>query len=242
MSFQKVIGPAWYEFLGGDQHFKSDGFLKIISQLSGRSQQGVTIYPEPANQFRAFQATHPDTVKVVIIGQDPYHNGSATGLAFGNPEDQQYLSPSLDIIHQELEEEFDTLELDFDQTLESWAAQGVLLLNTALTVEKGRAGSHTDMWVPFTKTVLKHLVQKRSGDCLVFVAMGVKAQAFITPEMASFHEVLMCAHPAADSYADQRKFRGSGIFKKINQSLAFLDKPEINFIKNIRHEETAGVG
>ena len=234
MNFRDIIGPAWYDFLGGDQHFESPGFKKILGTLREYEKQGKRIYPDKKNHFRAFQMTDPKTIKVVVIGQDPYPDGSATGLAFGNAADKPLLSPSLDIIWQELEEEYDTLELDFDQTLEEWAQQGVLLLNTALTVEHKRIGSHTELWRPFTKTVLDKIVKGRSGDCVVFVAMGTKAQAFVTAEMSSFHEVYYCAHPAADKYSDKRLFRGSGIFRKINQSLALLGKPEIKFVKNDR--------
>jgi uracil-DNA glycosylase len=113
---------------------------------------------------------------VVILGQDPYHDGSATGLAFANSGDGPRISPSLAWIKKALEHDYDTLCLDFDYGLTSWAKQGVLLLNTALTVEKGKAGSHTVLWNTFTKELLTSLTSTK--DDIIFVLWGKKAQDY----------------------------------------------------------------
>lgn len=226
-----VFGPEWYNFLGGDNHFQSTGFQSISKKL-GAISKAKTVYPNPKVVFRAFQECPLDKLKVVMLGQDPYPDGSATGLAFGN-ELSTDLSPSLEIIRDELEENYQRLELDFDTTLEPWASQGVLLLNSALTVEKGRPGSHQELWRPFIQTVLSKIVRGKSGEGIIFVMMGAVAQSFITSEMSSFHDVIMVSHPVRDKYTNSRYFRGSGVFTKINNSLHLLGKSEIKFIKNV---------
>ena len=126
------------------------------------------------------------------------------------------MSPSLDIIIQELEEE--GLSSFWDMIgdrleLEHWAKQGVLLLNAALTVVEGQPGSHRDAWEPFIRELLKML----KGQGIVFVLLGSVAQyyeRFIPDEV-----VIKAPHPAADTYRDERKFRGSGVFNRINENL-----------------------
>ena len=150
MNVQEQVGD-WYSILG--PMFKSDYFKQLIKQ----HRKNVTtskVYPERGKTFRAFELCPLNSVKVVILGQDPYHDGSATGLAFAN-DGKGRVSPSLRNVIQTVKNDFG--DVDVNPNLESWAKQGVLLLNTALTVQKGMPASHIDMWMPFTRDIITKL-------------------------------------------------------------------------------------
>jgi uracil-DNA glycosylase len=152
-----------------------------------------TIYPEKKNVFRAFKACPFEKVKVVILGQDPYYNGDANGLAFANNPGTARPSKSLKKIFDNIERTYyDGLHLDFDFTLEQWAENGVLLLNTALTVRKNVPGSHTKQWKKFTLAVIEALNTYNPG--MVFMLWGGHAKAF-EPHLGN-HHILTSEHPA----------------------------------------------
>ena len=131
-------------------------------------------YPRLEDVFLAFRLCPFSKTDVVIIGQDPYHDGSATGVCFGTNGKVQ---PSLRNILNKLEDEYgESLPKDFDYTLKSWASQGVLMLNTSLTVRKNQPGSHLHLWRWFTDALLKEL-QLRKAD-IVFILWGKHAQSF----------------------------------------------------------------
>ena len=163
----------------------------------------------------------------MILGQDPYHDGSATGLAFANRADRRKVSPSLKNIITAVEIDYGNKHevnvkglLDVDVSLESWAKQGVLLLNTALTVEQGKAGSHTELWKDFTRMFIEMLSRNKSN--LVFVLWGKKAQAY-EPYIRGNQTILKAAHPASESYTGGNSgFYTCGHFNIINET---LDKP-----------------
>lgn len=186
----------WYPLL--DPIVNSDYFRTVITQIKKCKAEGKKVYPDTKFTFRAFKMCQLKDVKVVILGQDPYHDGSATGLAFGNSHESFRMSPSLRNIVQAVETDLGSLCVNFDPTLESWAKQGVLLLNTALTVEKGQAGSHVHLWNQFTKDVI-HLLTS-SKDNIIFVLWGKKAQDYAKYIKGDNH-ILMAAHPAAESYS-----------------------------------------
>lgn len=156
------------------------------------------VYPVKQDIFRAFKLTSFDDTRVVILGQDPYPNKRASGLAFGNDEDvlgPEPLSPSLQKIESCIERSiYDGLKLDFDPSLVSWAKQGVLLLNSALTVRQGEIGSHSIYWRHFVKSVLNEISNRKTG--VVFLLLGTVASSFEDSINANNNYVLKYVHPA----------------------------------------------
>lgn len=178
---------------------QSDYFSNLTSYIN-KSYSTKVIYPrEKKNVFKTFSLTPYKDLKVVILGKDPYpNNNMATGLAFGNKEEimgDSKLSPSLQKIKECVEQNvYNGFKLSFDQTLESWAKQGVLLLNTALTVEKGRIGSHHKYWNRFTTETLKTINDNNSG--IIFMLWGKDAQSYEEYISLSKHYVLKFNHPS----------------------------------------------
>ena len=218
--------------------FDSQRFAKLKKDLS-EEYRNYTCYPAVSNVFRAFDWTQFRDLRVVIIGQDPYHNGIATGLAFATNNGK--LSPSLRNIVKELHESHgQDVNPEFDTSLEHWARQGVLLINTSLTVREKEPNSHKKIWEGFTVEVLKRIRSKHSN--IVFVGWGKDAQSLIEqiqvpdteetlslfPEEESSHWVLTAPHPAAESYSGGKAgFFGCNNFVSINE---YLDDP-IDFFK-----------
>ncbi|MDR1076189.1 MAG: uracil-DNA glycosylase [Xanthomonadaceae bacterium] len=208
------LEPSWKAHVG-------DWLLRPeMRELSGflrqRKAAGARIFPPGSQIFSAFGATPFDSVKVVILGQDPYHGpGQAHGLCFsvapGVPA-----PPSLDNIFKEIEQELGIQRPDHGCLL-PWARQGVLLLNAVLTVEQGRAGAHQGKgWEGFTDHVIETLANEREN--LVFLLWGSYAQAkgkVIDPRR---HKVLKAPHPSPLSA--HRGFFGCGHFAAANQYLA----------------------
>jgi uracil-DNA glycosylase len=153
----KKIGEEWYTFY--PELWDSKYMENVLGYISSRYKQ-ATLYPKWEDLFKSFKLTPFDNLKVVIIGQDPYpneQNGTpvATGLAFAN--NGLEISPSLSKIRDTIEREvYDGFNISFDYSLEEWASQGVLLLNTSLTFEKFKGG-HFNIWEDFTKSILKKL-------------------------------------------------------------------------------------
>lgn len=192
--------------------------IPILNVLNELEDEKEKYYPEDNNIFRCFYMTPFDNIKVVILGQDPYHNGSATGLCFdvklGNP-----LNPSLQNIYKELESEgFSPVK---DGNLESWTRQGVLLLNTALTVKEGDTESHLELWSDFSDKVIKKLSEK---EFIVWVILGKKAADWKNSITNKRHIILEATHPspfsALKGNSTQKAFIGSGIFKNVNKELS----------------------
>jgi len=184
-------------------------------------------YPEDINIFRCFYMTYFDNIKVVILGQDPYYNGSATGLCFdiklGSP-----LNPSLQNIYKELElEGFYPVK---DGNLESWTKQGVLLLNTSLTVRTSETDSHLELWSSFSKKVIEKISEK---EFVVWVILGKKASDWKDYITNNNHIILEATHPSelksSGSSGSQKAFIGSGIFKDINRELLKKDLEKISW-------------
>jgi len=133
----------------------SDMVEKVTKQISAEYHSKI-VYPEPKNIFKAFELCQFSNVKAVILGMDPYNDGNAIGLSFGVKAAN--INPSLRKIKEAIEDEcYDGLLLEYDYSLEYLARQGVLLLNTALTVRKGEAGSHMQIWHEFTKNFMMQL-------------------------------------------------------------------------------------
>lgn len=208
-----AIEASWKHELSAE--FGKEYFEKIVSFLKEEKSAGKIIYPPGKQIFNAFNFTPFNKVKVVILGQDPYHNpGQAHGLSFSVP-DQVPPPPSLINIFKELQSDLD-IPPARTGNLEKWAHQGVLLLNASLTVEANKPMSHSHIgWHIFTDSVIKHLSEKREN--LVFILWGKFAQgkqAFIDPNK---HLILKAAHPSPLSA--HNGFWGCKHFSKTNHYL-----------------------
>ena len=208
------LEPSWKAHVG--DYLQRDDMQALSAFLRERSAAGARIYPPGPRIFGALDATPFDAVKVVILGQDPYHGpGQAHGLCFsvqpGTP-----VPPSLDNIFKELQRDLGVDRPDHGCLL-AWAQQGVLLLNAVLTVEEGRAGAHAGKgWEGFTDHIVETLNREREN--LVFLLWGSYAQAkgkVIDPQR---HRVLKAPHPSPLSA--HRGFIGCGHFSATNQYLA----------------------
>jgi uracil-DNA glycosylase len=161
-----------------------------------------TIYPKQSDIFRAFRLTPYKDLRVVIVGQDPYFDGRATGLAFANDDDSaliaNQLSPSLEKIKECVEVMVHKgLNLNFDPTLTNWAKQGVLLLNSSLTVQAGAPGSHSKYWNRFMREFLTTLSANRTGICYLFI--GGQAKCLAQHVSHKTNHVFSFVHPAWSS-------------------------------------------
>jgi uracil-DNA glycosylase len=232
MSVEKVMidlfGIGWYNAMR--TYLQSQDFAKLGHWLMAERKQ-KTVYPEQKNVFKAFQLTPYEKVKVVFLGLDPYiRKDQATGLSFGVElsENMMKVPPSLKTIIKELEEDLDTLCLEFDYSLEGWAKQGVLMLNTSLTVVEGQTNSHLQMWQPFTLEVIDAINDMNQN--VIFILLGNTAQSYekyLDPEST---RIIKAPHPAAEAYAGGKAgFYGSKIFSKCNAMLYMLEKEEINW-------------
>ena len=186
------IEESWKQVLADE--FSSLYFKNLAAFVKTAYANGV-VYPPGKYIFEAFNRTPFDKVKVVILGQDPYHEpNQAHGLCFSVQKGVR-LPPSLVNIYKELEEEFGTKFLDRDGDLSHWADQGVLLLNATLTVAAGNAGSHQGRgWEMFTDAVVSKLAEQREN--LVFMLWGSYARRKGAVINRNRHLVLECAHPS----------------------------------------------
>ena len=188
---------------------------KLELFLSKEASGGHEVYPQKNNLFSAFNLCPFEKLKVVIVGQDPYHGaGQAHGLAFSVP-DGVVPPPSLKNIYKELH---DDLHFKIPQSgnLSSWAQQGVLLLNTILTVGAGKPASHQSQgWETFTDAMLKNIADEKRG--IVFLLWGKSAQEKASSINASKHFILKAAHPSP--FSAYRGFFGCKHFSRTNQIL-----------------------
>lgn len=202
---------SWKDFL--DSEFAKP-YFKELSQFLHEAYETKTVFPAKPQVFRAF-TTDLNQVKVVILGQDPYHTpGAAHGLAFSVPNSQP-IPPSLINIYKEIDDEYGS-HANSRGNLSSWQQQGVLLLNNVLTVEAHRAGSHRGKgWEQFTEATVKHLNEK--CDHLVFMLWGRDARSKSSMIDKTKHLVLESPHPSPLSA--HSGFFGNGHFKKANEFL-----------------------
>jgi uracil-DNA glycosylase len=207
------LEASWKSRVG--DYLLRDDMQQLAAFLRDRRQDGVRIYPPPARIFAALDATPFDQVKVVILGQDPYHGpGQAHGLCF-SVQPGVRIPPSLDNIFKELQRDLGIARRDHGCLL-PWARQGVLLLNAVLSVEEGRAGAHAGKgWEGFTDHVID--VLNRDREHLVFLLWGSYAQAKGQRIDATRHCVLRAPHPSPLSA--HRGFIGCGHFSAANDYL-----------------------
>ena len=214
MASQEIkLHPSWRERLGGE--FEQPYMADLKRFLIAEKQAGKPIFPKGCDWFRALDLTPPEAVRVVILGQDPYHGaGQAHGLCFSVPDGVQ-LPPSLKNIYKELESDLG-IKPARRGFLEHWAKQGVLLLNSVLTVEMGRAASHRERgWERFTDAVVA--VVNAQDRPVVFMLWGSYAQKKAAFVDASRHLVLKAPHPSPLSA--HRGFIGCGHFSAANRWL-----------------------
>lgn len=201
-------------------------FINILKQVEQQRADGDVIYPEDKDVFSAFQSTPLEKVKVVILGQDPYHGkGQAHGLAFSVLPPIK-TPPSLANMYKELAQDIEGFEIPSHGYLQSWAEQGVLLLNTVLTVKESQAHSHKSLgWEKFTDKVIEVLNQEESG--LVFLLWGAHAQKKAKGIDLTKHQVLNAPHPSPLSA--HRGFFGCKHFSAANQLLEQQGQTAINW-------------
>lgn len=219
------INPSWYEVL--KPQFEAPYFSELKSFLIAERQQ-YTCYPKGANIFAAFDHTPFDKVKVVIIGQDPYHEpGQAMGLCFSVP-DGIAVPPSLVNIIKEINSDLGTNIPLTCGNLTGWADQGVLLLNATLTVRAHQAGSHQRHgWEQFTDAAISELSARRSG--IVFLLWGSYAIAKAQLIDRSKHHVLTAPHPSPLSA--YRGFFGCRHFSTTNTILTNQGQQPIDWTR-----------
>jgi uracil-DNA glycosylase len=205
--------------------FKQDYYQQLLEFLEYESEHNKTIYPPQDQIFNAFDLSSFENTKVIILGQDPYHNeGQAHGLSFSVPKGVS-IPPSLRNIYQELLSDLDITPSQ-SGNLTHWASQGVLLLNSVLTVEKNSPGSHAKSgWVDFTDTVIDILNEKKQN--LVFLLWGAYAQKKAELIDQNKHLVLTAAHPSP--FSAHKGFFGCKHFSQTNDYLKMHNQQTIDW-------------
>lgn len=207
------IEPSWKEVL--EPAFQKPSFHNLVLHLKTERATGKVIYPPGALLFNAFEKTPFDKVKVVILGQDPYHgSGQAMGLSFSVPKGIT-VPPSLINIFKELHADIG-MKIPRHGDLTNWAGQGVLLLNAALSVRANEPNSHAKIgWHEFTDTVIETLSNQREN--LVFMLWGKFAQEKNVLIDETKHQVLRAAHPSP--FSAEKGFFGCRHFSRANDYL-----------------------
>jgi len=211
----------WYPYIDLDS-------LKIIFSYLQKQEY----YPEASKVFRAFKITNKNNTKIIFLGQDPYpQKNMATGLAFANPSyiPEDNLSPSLQILKEAaINYTIPHSTIQFDQTLETWATQGILLLNSSLTVKPYTPGSHSLYWRSF----ISHFLEKfsKSNPGIIYVLFGKTAQSFKT-FINNAYIVYEVEHPAA--LARQHKKLPSQLFYDIASSIKTLYNEELKWFHEL---------
>ena len=216
MNYKELI-DSWYEVLS--PFLNSEEMDKILHTIKERSTK-VNIFPPQNDTFNAFKQCRYDGLRVVILGMDPYQTkGYAHGLAFSSLSN---VTPhSLANIKKEVKRDY-YMGLDFscimNNDLTNWCKQGVLLLNTALTVEEGKSGSHLELWHPFTEFVMNKL--REYPKPLIFLLWGKDAQKYKPYITENKHTILETSHPSP--FSVRRGFEGCGHFSQTNNILDLI--------------------
>jgi uracil-DNA glycosylase len=220
--YQYITEPGWREALNNEFH---KPYFSKLEEFVNLERQKTTVFPPEKEVFAAFNATPFDNVKVVILGQDPYHGeGQSHGLCF-SVRDGIRKPPSLLNIFKELKSDLE-IPIPEQGNLLKWCAQGVLLLNATLTVRALEAGSHQKHgWETFTDAAITLLSEQRSG--IVFLLWGAYAQAKERLIDTEKHFVLKAVHPSPLSA--QRGFFGCKQFSKTNEILKSIKKEPIDW-------------
>ena len=215
---------TWNSILAAEK--EKEYYQSMIAKIEAERTLGKIIFPKESDIFTAFDLTAFDDVKVVILGQDPYHGaGQAHGLSFSVlPEIK--IPPSLRNMYKELVEDIEGFVIPEHGYLESWAKQGVLLLNTVLTVEEGKAHSHAKLgWETFTDSIIEQL--NKNKENVIFLLWGAHAQKKGANIDDTRHSILKAPHPSPLSA--HRGFFGCKHFSKVNKLLKSKNLSEINW-------------
>ncbi len=218
------LEPSWLNVL--HEEFDKDYMHQLKQELKKEKESGHTVYPKNSDIFNAFRHTPLTNVKVVILGQDPYHGANqAMGLSFavhrGIPVPRSLMN-----IYKELRTDIPGFEIPNHGDLTKWADQGVLLLNATLTVRASEAGSHQKFgWEKFTDTVIRKISEVKEG--VVFLLWGRFAQAKADLIDQRKHHILKAAHPSP--FSADNGFFGCHHFSKTNEILRKEGKQEIDW-------------
>ncbi len=206
-----VVDERWDKIL--NKEYQKDYFKKLVAFIKSEYKNKI-IYPRASDMFNSLKLTHYEDVKVVILGQDPYHGeGEAHGLSFSVKKGIK-LPPSLVNIFKELEKDLGIKRSK--GTLDDWASQGVLLLNTVLTVEKDKPNSHKGKgWEQFTDAIINKLNERE--DSIVFILWGNNAKSKKKLINNTKHLIIESAHPSP--FSCHYGFEGSKPFSKTNDFL-----------------------
>lgn len=216
-----IIPESWREVL---RHETTQAYFLQLCEFVSRERNEFNVFPSTENVFTALQLTAPHDVLVVIVGQDPYHSaGQAHGLSF-SVQHETRIPPSLRNIFAELNTDLE-IPTPSHGNLTAWAKQGVLLLNSTLTVREGEAGSHAGHgWETFTDAIISYLGSRQ--EHLVFVLWGAHAGKK-TSLIGRQHTVITSVHPSPLSA--HRGFFGSRPFSRTNRALSDHNQSEINW-------------
>lgn len=219
------VGKSWSEALG--DYLRSDKMKQVMEFVQQQYMDGKIVYPEQSNIFAAFKATSFNDIKVVILGQDPYHGpNQAMGLSFSVPRTTKN-PPSLRNIFKELAAELGELsqaEAKYGGDLTCWAKQGVLLLNAVLSVESGQPGSHSKKgWEDFTDNVIQTISDQK--EQVVFLLWGNYAKNKATLIDSTKHLILTAPHPSP--FSAYGGFFGCNHFIQTNQYLKKHQKQQV---------------
>lgn len=210
MTIDEYFGD-WMKVLDRAETMKMMGWLRTVNPN--------TLCPTLPNVFRAFKLCPYNKCNVVFVGQDPYpQKGVATGILFGNSKDtpEDKLSPSLQVIRESaINFEVPHNIITFDPTLESWAKQGILMINSALTCEVNKIGSHVNEWRPFTSKLLRNLSNKEPG--IIYILFGRQAQTLKPYINEKYSDIIEIEHPAY--FARTKKIMPYSVFGKMNDIL-----------------------
>jgi uracil-DNA glycosylase len=222
------LSPCWARVWS--KFGESPAGQQLMSRIASRLAAGVRIYP--ADPLRALIALPLDAIRIVILGQDPYHGpGQAEGLAFSVPKGVK-LPPSLRNIFKEIQRETHK-PMPVDGQLDRWVAQGILLLNTTLTVEEGLPASHADWgWQTFTDSLIQVLAER--NEPVIFMLWGAHAQTkrkiIVGTDLGARHLVLQCNHPSPlSALRPPWPFMGCGHFSAANTFLQKNAQTEIEW-------------
>ncbi|HRP89565.1 MAG TPA: uracil-DNA glycosylase [Edaphocola sp.] len=217
------IENSWQNILASE--FEQDYFKKLNEIIKSDIASGITVYPKNSDIFKAFELCPFEKTKVVLLGQDPYHGlGQANGLCF-SVEKGIKLPPSLKNIYKAIQQEF-AFPIPTHGDLTAWAQQGVLMLNTSLTVRAHQANSHSKIgWVSFTDAVLKTISERKEN--IVFILWGNNARSKKDLIDSAKHLILQSAHPSPLSA--YHGFFGNKHFIQTNEYLKQHHKKEIDW-------------
>ena len=220
-----MSAPKTWESIINDEREKAY-FQSVLAFVEQQRNSGKTVYPPQEQVFSAFDMTPFESVRVVILGQDPYHGANqAHGLAFSVLPGVK-IPPSLRNMYKELAQDIEGFEIPSHGYLDTWASQGVLMLNTVLTVEEAKAHSHAKCgWETFTDTIISELNQR--SEPIIFLLWGAHAQKKGQAIDADKHHVLVAPHPSPLSA--RRGFFGCQHFSMTNELLSSINQQPIDW-------------